>query len=47
MNWPYYTLTDEGYLVDDDGNRLSDMRFESEAEAEAYLVVNDLRGTVR
>lgn len=46
IDWPYYTLKDDGYLWGDDGARFSDRQFESEDAAEAYLIANDYRGSV-
>ena len=47
MNWEYYTLID-GRLCDDDGHDcFPGTRFASVADADLYLVENDIRGTVR
>jgi len=46
--WPYYTLTTDGKLVDDDGNdAFPGQRFESEWEAIDWLEQNDIPGSVR
>lgn len=46
MEWTYLSLVD-GYLVDDDGDRYCDVMFQSAEQADAYLVENDLRATIR
>lgn len=48
MNWPYYTLRADGALISDDGSDdFPAQRFASAIEAEAWLVTEDIRGTVR
>lgn len=53
MDWIYYTWqSDTGYLVSDDGDILNGSdckpaRFTSAAEAEEYLLAEDIRGNVR
>ncbi len=47
FKWDYFTFRD-GYLYDERNRRLRNTpRFESGAAAEAWLVANDIRGTVR
>lgn len=46
MPWPYFDLCD-GFLHDEDGEKLIETRFSSEWEAEKYLIDNNIRGTVR
>ena len=45
--WPYYELREDGFLYDEDGKRSPYGPFEDEVQANAYLVDNDIRGTVR
>lgn len=48
MDWPYLVLNDKGQLIEDDGTLAGDFPlFSTSEEAEAYLVDNDIRGTVR
>lgn len=54
MDWTYYTLGADGFLRDDDGDMdvfqndgKTPVRFDSAAQAEAYLEANDIRGNVR
>lgn len=47
MNWTYYTFRD-GRLYDEDGEvAFAGLTFESAADAEDWLVENDVRGSVR
>ncbi len=48
MSWPYFTLNKDGKLVDEDGTiQFKDKTFKDEAEAEQYLMDNDIRGNVK
>ena len=48
MDWLYLTLVNER-LLDDNGFEANSLwpSFKSEAEAEAWLVANDIRASVR
>jgi hypothetical protein len=49
MDWTYYTMRNDGFLYDDDGNRETfdgKPRFAA-SEWESFLEENDIRGTVR
>lgn len=47
--WIYLTRTDDGRLVDDDGNECNTrgIRFSTDAEAEQYLEKQDIRASLR
>jgi len=47
LDWPYYTLSKDGFLYDEDGNKTDMGPFKDSYEAEQYLEDNDIRGNVR
>jgi hypothetical protein len=46
MHWYYLTYRD-GYLYDEDNDLAINQRFNSLAEAEDYLVAEDIRANIR
>lgn len=45
-DWVYVTFEDH-YLIADDGNRLTDKWFKDEKAAEAWILKEDMRVTIR
>lgn len=52
MDWPYYTLGTDGFLRNENGEidifeNGKPVQFSSESQAEEYLNIHDIRGTVK